>query len=71
MTRFTDSPYEYMMSQKPHAERTQEKAPQAHATDNKCEGCAYGQGRRCVGICMKDLIASSKKRGITEHGTGI
>lgn len=57
MVRFTDSPYEYIMVQKPDAGRVRETVPPGH----KCHGCPYGRGRPCVGICMKDLCSADEK----------
>ena len=68
MTRFTDSPYEYMMTQKPHMGHAREK-PQQRSKKDRCAGCPYGRDRHCAGICMKGLLATTKNGGIKRHET--
>lgn len=69
MARFTDSPYEYMMTQKPSARQERETGPPPSRPD-KCRGCPYGCGRPCVGICMKDLMSGmGRKRRSHETDT--
>lgn len=63
MARFTDSPYEYMMSQKPQSGRISEAEPPRFPPGHKCHGCPYGRGKPCVGMCMKDLQIGGKKHG--------
>lgn len=61
MSQFTDSPYERLMKQVPEAGKGTEKR-----RDDKCQGCPYGRGRPCVGICMAQLLnrrKSGKKKG--------
>ena len=60
MTRFTDSPYEYMMAQKPSARQARETG--SPSPPEKCRGCPYGLGRPCVGICMKDLMSGMGRK---------
>ena len=48
--RFTDSPYELMMSQKP-TERQEPEAPAQLPENHPCYGCSYGRGSPCIGIC--------------------
>lgn len=55
MTRFTDSAYEMMMTQKPHTGRQTETEPPRYPPGHKCHGCPYGRDRPCLGMCMKDL----------------
>lgn len=60
MTRFTDSPLEYMMAQKPHTGRQAETGPPRYPPGHKCHGCPYGRDRPCLGVCMKDLQKGEK-----------
>lgn len=60
MARFTDSPYEYMMAQKPSARQARETG--SPSSLEKCRGCPYGLGRPCVGICMKDLMSGMGRK---------
>lgn len=55
MTRFTDSAYEMMMTQKPRTGRQTETEPPRYPSGHKCHGCPYGRDRPCLGMCMKDL----------------
>ena len=58
---FTDSPYEYMMLQRPYssgkAADTQAAFPEGHP----CGGCPYGKGSPCIGVCMEELL--HRRRG--------
>lgn len=73
MTRFTDSPYEYMMAQKPYAGRGAGAGQPPRPPGGRCAGCPYGRGRRCVGVCMKEILPAPKKRGKEggKHGKDI
>lgn len=53
--RFTDSPYERMMTQKPTAGR-EVREPPALPADHPCHGCAYGRDTPCLGICWRELL---------------
>jgi hypothetical protein len=53
MTRFTDSPYERMMTQKQEAQN--QPQPPALPEDHPCYGCG-NYGRPCVGICIRELL---------------
>ncbi len=61
MARFTDSPYEYMMAQKPSARQERDTGPPSGQPE-KCRGCPYGISRPCVGFCMKDLLSGTRKK---------
>lgn len=63
MTRFTDSPYEYLMTQKPCAGREADSGPPLHPPGSRCAGCPYGNGQPCIGVCIKKLLSTTKKRG--------
>lgn len=62
---FTDSPYEYMMTQKPDAGR-RGNAPSLYPPGHQCYGCPYGKDRPCLGVCIKELGSSLRKR--TDNG---
>lgn len=61
MAFFTDSPYEYMMTQKPGAER-REIAPPLYPPGHKCHGCPYGRDRLCLGVCIKELSTAVRRK---------
>lgn len=67
MTRFTDSPYEYMMAQKPDADGRRESSAPRYPPGHKCYGCPYGRDRPCVGICMKDLNVPKRGKKKGDH----
>ena len=61
MPLFSNNPgLERMMQQKPTGRRVPE--PPALPPDHPCYGCNYGVGRRCVGICYKELLSKRRKR---------
>lgn len=68
MTRFTDSPYEYMMSQKPGAGYAQNGKPSHSLVPEQCITCPYGRGRPCAGVCMKNLLSVTGRRKQEEKG---
>ena len=69
MGRFTDSPYEYMMTEQPSSGQARETGT-APVLSDKCQGCPYGRARPCVGFCLKDLMADiAKKRRSHETDT--
>lgn len=60
MTRFTDSPFERMMTQRPvpgHAA----SASFAHPPGHPCRHCPYGRAALCVGICYQKLRKEREK----------
>ncbi|RHO40807.1 hypothetical protein DW181_00750 [Clostridium sp. AM16-23] len=60
MTLFSDNPrLEQMMKQKPTGR--QASAEPTLPPNHPCYGCSYGQGRRCVGICYKELMNGRRK----------
>lgn len=61
MVSFTESPYEYMMAQKPDTGRRDNVASR-RPPDHKCCGCPYGRERPCVGICIRDLYSAAGKK---------
>ncbi|MGN9173406.1 hypothetical protein ACTM9N_11315 [Lachnospiraceae bacterium HCP1S3_A8] len=50
--RFTDSPFEKMMKQKP---RPQVPAPAKPPRGSRCSGCPYWRGIGCVS-CYRELL---------------
>lgn len=70
MTRFTDSPYEYLMTQRPYAAKEADAGLPPYPPESRCAGCPYGSGKPCIGVCMKKLLSQSKKsrEGDEKHG---
>ena len=65
MTRFTDSPYETLMTQKPRAGKPSHCAsslPSSHP----CYGCSRA-GQTCVGLCHREMADYLKKRKKTHE----
>ena len=60
MPRFTDSPYEKMMQQKPTTGRAASRPP-SFPPGHPCRHCPYGKNGPCVGICYRELL--QKKEG--------
>ena len=60
MIRFTDSPYERMMTQVP-TEPREAHGPPVRPPDHPCYGCPYGRDAPCIGICYKKLLKGSGK----------
>ncbi len=60
MTLFSNKPgLERMMQQRPSGR--QEPVSPALPPDHPCYGCSYGMGRRCIGICYKQLLSERRK----------
>ena len=55
MTRFTDSPYERMMTQVPTERREGHGAPPL-PPGHPCHGCPYRRDAPCLSICYRDLL---------------
>ena len=53
--RFTDSPYERMMTQVP-TERREVHGPPALPPTHPCHGCPYRRDAPCLGVCYRDLL---------------
>lgn len=62
MAGFTDSPYEYMMQQKPEPGRLEGGSPPRYPPGHKCHGCPYGRERPCIGVCMKAIYPGKRKK---------
>ena len=66
MTRFTDSPYESMMTRRPEGGNRPEggksaSRPPSLSPSHPCYGCGnYGQP--CVGICHREMERWLKER---------
>lgn len=54
MTRFTDSPFEQMMTKKPEGGGKNSRPSSVLPKDHPCYGCGNA-GQTCVGICQKQL----------------
>lgn len=61
MTRFTNSPYEMMMTQKPTG-RIKKSCPSPLPQNHPCYGCGNYTGQPCVGICQRELNQWLKER---------
>ena len=60
MPLFSNNPgLERMMQQKPTGRRVPE--PPALPPDHPCYGCNYGMGRRCIGVCYKQLLKEEEE----------
>ncbi len=70
MMLFTDSPYEYLMTQKPYVGRKADAGPPPRPRESQCAGCPYGRAQPCIGVCMKKLLSPTKKgrEGDRKHG---
>lgn len=66
MTRFTDSPYERIMTQKPAMGR-EAREPPALPPDGPCRGCCYGRDAPCLGICYKKLLKGSVAHAVSDR----
>jgi hypothetical protein len=60
MMQFTDSPMEWMMTQKPKQRR--EETPPTLSSDHPCYRCGYRKDSCCVGVCYREMFTSSKER---------
>ena len=58
--RFTDSPYERLMTQVPSVRR-EVHGPPAHPSGHLCHGCPYGRDSPCLGICYRKLTKGREK----------
>lgn len=70
MALFTDSPYEYLMTQKPTGGR-RENAPSPYPPGHECHGCPYGRDRPCLGACIKKLSAAPVREDKTKRRENI
>lgn len=62
MTRFTDSPYESMMTRRPEGGK-KSPGPPSLSPGHPCYGCGnYQYGQSCVGICQRELTRWLKER---------
>lgn len=64
MAKFTDSPFEKMMSQRPTSFQT--GAAVGTVSCGRCSGCSYAMQRPCIGYCIKELMrdGSSHRKGV-------
>jgi hypothetical protein len=54
LTRFTSSPYEMMMTQKPSGGGKSSRFSVALPPGHPCYGCGNA-GQKCIGICQREL----------------
>lgn len=65
--RFTDSPFERMMTQRPAPSRAAPASP-VHPPGHPCYRCPYGLNAPCVGICYKNLKKEREKNAVSDRG---
>ena len=65
--RFTDSPFERMMTQRPAPSRAAPASP-VHPPGHPCYRCPYGINAPCVGICYKNLKKEREKNAVSDCG---
>lgn len=61
--RFTDSPYEKIMTQIPMGKRAADFSPPSFPPGHPCHGCPYGKGAPCIGVCLRKLMKRGAHRG--------
>ena len=61
MIRFTDSPYERMMTQKPVVGR-EAREPPAHPPDHPSHGCAKCRDAPSLGLCYKKMLKGKYRK---------
>ena len=64
--RFTDSPYERLMTQTPPG-REKAPAPPVRPPGHPCHGCPYGRDAPCLGICYKKLLKRSDTHAVSDR----
>ena len=70
MTRFTDSPYERMMTRRPEGGKDTSR-PLSLPKSHPCYGCGnYRDGQPCVGFCHRQLTAWLRERRMKNHEAG-
>ncbi len=62
MTRFTDSPYERMMTRRPEGGKETSRPP---SFKPPCYGCG-NYGSPCVGVCYREMECWLKERKLKE-----
>ncbi|NBJ95064.1 hypothetical protein D5281_21505 [bacterium 1xD42-62] len=65
--RFTNSPFERMMTQRPSPGRAAPASP-VHPPGHPCHRCPYGLNAPCVGICYKNLKKEREKNATCDRG---
>ena len=66
MTRFTDSPYERMMTRRPEGGKETSRPPSLPHS-HPCYGCG-NYGSPCVGVCHREMSRWLKERR-NHHGS--
>ena len=61
MTRFTDSPYEKMMTNVPQR-KAETPCAKTLPPNHPCYGCGNYTGKPCVGLCTKEMNAWLNER---------
>ncbi len=62
MTRFTNSPYERMMTHRPEGGKETSRPPSL-SPGHPCYGCGnYNPTQPCVGFCHRQLVSKDKKK---------
>ena len=65
--RFTDSPYEKIMTQTPEERGAADFPPPPFPPGHPCHGCAYGRDRPCLGICYRKIWKGRGKYEARNH----
>ena len=65
--RFTDSPFERMMTQRPAPSRAAPASP-VHPPGHPCSRCPYGINAPGGGICYKNLKKEREKNAVSDRG---
>lgn len=61
MTKFTDSPFERLMQEKP---MYREKKTSSLSEEHPCYSCNYRKLDFCSGVCYRDLILTSSQKKV-------
>lgn len=61
MTRFTDSPYERLMQEKP---MYREEKSSLLSEEHPCSSCSYRRLDFCSGVCFRDLILTGSQKKV-------
>ncbi|MFQ6806621.1 MAG: hypothetical protein ACLRT5_18750 [Lachnospiraceae bacterium] len=70
MTRFTNSPYERMMTHRPEGGKETSRPPSL-SPGHPCYGCGnYNPTQPCVGFCHRQLTAWLHERRMKNHEAG-
>lgn len=72
MTRFTDSPYEYLMTQKPYVGKEAGSGSVPQPPGSRCVSCPYRKEKPCIGVCIQNLLSetTNRRKGDKKYGKG-